>query len=191
MPGAGGNLLGELHFPGSEPNSESLPGLKPDSESLRCVAGSDSQSERPHSSHPQPPAPLGRRKLLGRVRGAGGQHPEVHPQLGAGCPEVGREDAATLGTRAMGSGERGAGYLQHPSRELWGWCLPHPAPQSHSCSPLCSQRRRKGVDGVRCCVFSILLLIEMKNARDKGEFRKGHGRRFPFPARERVSQRHC
>lgn len=108
MPGAGGNLLGELHFPGSEPNSESLPGLKPDSESLRCVAGSHSQSERPHSSHPQPPAPLGRRKLLGRVRGAGGQHPEVHPQLGAGCPEVGREDAATLGTRAMGNGERGA-----------------------------------------------------------------------------------
>lgn len=141
MPDAGGNLLGELHFPGSEPNSESLPGLKPDSESLRCVAGSHSQSERPHSSHPQPPAPLGRRKLLGRVRGAGGQHPEVHPQLGAGCPEVGREDAATLGTRAMGSGERGAG-----NREL-GTCS---TPAGSFGAGVCPIRPRNPTAAPRC-----------------------------------------
>lgn len=190
MPDAGGNLLGELHFPGSEPNSESLPGLKPDSESLRCVAGSDSQSERPQLPS-SASCPAWEEKAPGQ--GAGGSTPRCTHSWGLGAPRWGARMQPRWGPGRWGAGSRehGAGCLQHPSRELWGWCLPHPAPQSHSCSPLCSQRRRKGVDGVRCCVFSILLLIEMKNARDKGEFRKGHGRRFPFPARERVSQRHC
>lgn len=140
--------------------------------------------------------PAWEEKAPGQGAGGRGAAPRGAPTAGGWVPRGGARGCSHAGDqgdgeRGTGSGEQGAGYLQHPSRELWGWCLPHPAPQSHSCSPLCSQRRRKGVDGVRCCVFSILLLIEMKNARDKGEFRKGHGRRFPFPARERVSQRHC
>lgn len=136
---------------------------------------------------------LGGESSWGGCGGQGGSTPRCTHSWGLGAPRWGARMQPRWGPGrwGAGNGEHGAGCLQHPSRELWGWCLPHPAPQSHSCSPLCSQRRRKGVDGVRCCVFSILLLIEMKNARDKGEFRKGHGHRFPFPARERVSQRHC
>lgn len=172
------------------------------------LRGAIRSQPRGPAEHPQfpscpPPPHSGGESPWAGCGGQGGSTPRCARSWGLGAPRWSARMWPQWGPGRWGTGNGDRGGQSWvpaaPQKEVLGPgtasapsgpAIPQPLPWGTRLLLAGCRRRRKSVEGPRRCIFSVLQLIEMKSARDKGEFRKGHRRRFPFPARERVSQRH-